>query len=74
MKTQKVMSQISENFIAELSIELRYQCPFLLFLIFRSVIRINIRIGGKKTEILNLFFNLFLICQITTSAGPLTNK
>ena len=36
---------------------LRYQCTFLLFLIFRSIIRINIRIeGNKKTGIFSVFF------------------
>ena len=31
---------------------------FLLFLIFCFIIRINIRIGVKKIEIFNFFFNL----------------
>ena len=35
---------------------LRYQCTFLLFLIFRSIKRINIRIGGNKKQGFSILF------------------
>ena len=55
LQKQIVVSQISEKFMDVL----RYQCTFLLFLIFLSIIRINIRLAGnKKTEIFNFFSNL----------------
>ena len=39
---------------------LRYQCTVLLFLFFRSIMRINIRIGGNKKQGFSIlfFFNL----------------
>ena len=40
------MSQILEKFMGVL----RYQYTFLLFLIFRFIIRVNIRIGGNKKQ------------------------
>ena len=35
---------------------LRYQCTFLLFLIFRSIIIINFRIGGNKKQRFSIYF------------------
>ena len=47
---------------------LMYQCNLLLFLIFRSIIRINFSIkGNRKQKILNYFLS---VCQLLTSVGP----
>ena len=62
-KTAKTDSKVTNTreFLLFMSV-LRYQNTFSLFLIFRSIIRINSRIGrNKKTEIFNLIF--FSICQ-----------
>ena len=36
---------------------LRYQCSVSIFLIFQSIMRINIRKGGNKNRFLILFFS-----------------
>ena len=45
---------------------------FLLFLIFQSIIRINIRTGGNKKQ--RFQFNFFSICQIKRSAGSVNQS
>ena len=66
-KTAKIDSNITNTREIYGYIEVSVHC--FLFIFFRSIIRINIRIGeNKKTEIFNFIF--FSVCQITTSAGP----
>ena len=43
---------------------------FNCFLIFRSVIRINSRIGGNKRQKFSILFKVFSIFQETTSVDP----
>ena len=64
-KTAKIDSNITN--IREIYSVLRYECTIFIVLLFRSIIKINIRIGGNKKLRFSIFFS---ICQITTSAGP----
>ena len=65
------MSQISEKFMGAF----RYQCTFSLFLIFRSIIRINIMIGGNKKQRFSiLFFFQFAKLQGQRVCKPINNK
>ena len=67
-KTAKTDSKVTNTreFLLFMGV-LRYQNTFSLFLIFRSIIRINSRIGRNKNRDFQFYF--FSICQITTSVG-----
>ena len=54
-KTAKIDSNITN--IRDFMGVLRYQCTvFIIFFIFRSIIRINIRIGGNKIYRFSILF------------------
>ena len=54
---------------------LRFLCTFLLFIIFRSIIRINIRTGeNKKQRFSILFFFQFAKEQRPRVRKPINNK